>query len=33
MLDVNSKIFVIYIAIQEQEEMSVHFERQAQIEV
>ena len=30
-LDANSKTFVMYIAIQEQEEMPVHSKRQAQV--
>ena len=31
-LDVDSKTFVVCVAMREQEEMSVHFKRQAQIE-
>ena len=30
-MDINSKIFVIHIAIEEQEDMPMHFKRQAQV--
>ena len=30
-LDANSKIFVMYVAIREREEMPVHSEKQAQV--
>ena len=30
-LDVNSKTFVVYVTIQEQEEIPVHFKKQAQV--
>ena len=30
-LDVNSKTFIVHVAIKEQEKMPLHFERQAQI--
>ena len=32
MLDVNSKTFVVHVAIWEQEEIPVHSEKQAEIE-
>ena len=31
MLDVDSKMFVVYVAIRKQEEMPVHFKKQAQV--
>ena len=30
-MDINSETFVVHVAIKEQEEMLVHFKRQAQI--